>query len=134
LDHLSFEGGSVFVEGGDLASENSGILGLFSLLELLLGIDDISDETSEDFSLLVPCGGIVFDLLSEGGKSSSSEGSSDKSFSLLSILTGLVPGRLGEGFILDELTTIGRIRISSGLDGSISSVEVLLSERELTLD
>jgi len=48
LDHLSFEGGSVFVEGGDLASENGGILGLLSFLEGTLLSDNIDDETSED--------------------------------------------------------------------------------------
>lgn len=104
------------VEGGDLASENGGILGLFSLLEGTLGSDNIHDETSKDLILLVPCGSIIFYRFSERGKSSSSEGSSDICFSLLSFSTGLVPGRLGSDLILCELTTICGLGITSGLD------------------
>jgi hypothetical protein len=134
LDHLGFEFSSVCVVGCDLASENGGVLGIFSLLMSLLCGFGISDETGENVLLSSPSICVLFNSCSEIGKDYTIEGSGEIVFGLFGETLGIGVGGQCTGNIGSEWSCITCTSRAFFGDSGVSIILGLESLGNLTVD
>ena len=133
MNHLGFQGGSVFIVGLDLAVENGGVLGLLGLVEGLFLLEDGLGESEEDIVLLGPVVGVLLNGVSEGSEISVTQGIGEIGLGLRGSGGGLLPGGLGGLHALSECSTIGDTLGGSGLNCGVSSGLLVSSELPFSL-
>lgn len=105
LDHQSFESGSVVIVGVGLACKDSIILILLGCLEFVFSGGNSGNEQIKFSNGIIEIGGVVSNILSEGRKFGSSDGSVECALGIIGSSFSIGPGGLGESTWGLECTT-----------------------------